>query len=135
MQLSRKKCEKEGVNTYHSSQNRTISLSDRITYINSYTLMQGDPTLKTATMQEVSLNARYKWLNLFAAYERRDSTLLQLPYAYGNEGMIMMKRVNLKDHRLDITLRYIFNASKSKYKGTGTGQAERQRMSGNQENL
>lgn len=73
------------------------SLSDRITYINSYTLMQGDPTLKNATMQEVSLIARYKWLNLFAAYERRDNTLSQLPYAYNNEGMIMMKRVNLKD--------------------------------------
>ena len=70
-------------------------LSSRITYINSYMLMQGDPTLKNATMQEVSLNARYKWLNLFAAYERRDNTLSQLPYAYGNEGMIMMKRVNL----------------------------------------
>ena len=218
------------------------SLSDRITYINSYTLTQGDPTLKNATMQEVSLNARYKWLNLFAAYERRDNTLSQLPYAYGNEGMIMMKRVNLKDpvrnlaiflsanptfgiwspnwtiggqkfwntmeflprrwqleanmnimtkgdvinfhmesasyrlgfvvqkcwlkndalclrvsindvlqrsdqdmrmscggyqvkesavrnnHRLNISLRYTFNASKSKYKGTGAGQAERQRM-------
>ena len=73
------------------------SLSDRITYINSYTLMQGDPTLKNATMQEVSLNARYKWVNLFAAYERRDNTSSQLPRAYGNEGMIMMKRVNLED--------------------------------------
>ena len=73
------------------------SLSNRITYINSYTLVQGDPTLKNATMQEVSLNARYKWLNFFAAYERRDNTLSQLPYAYGNEGMIMMKRVNLED--------------------------------------
>ena len=73
------------------------SLSDRITYINSYTLLQGDPTLKNATMQEVSLNARYKWLNLFAAYERRDNTLSQLPYAYGDEGMVMIKRVNLKD--------------------------------------
>ena len=82
------------------------SLSDRITYINSYTLTQGDPTLKNATMQEVSLNARYKWLNLFAAYERRDNTLSQLPYAYGNEGMIMMKRVNLKGpvHNLAIFL-------------------------------
>ena len=48
-------------------------------------------------MQEVSLNARYKWLNLFAAYERRDNTLSQLPYAYGDEGMVMIKRVNLKD--------------------------------------
>ena len=48
-------------------------------------------------MQEVSLNARYKWLNLFAAYERRDNTLTQLPCAYNNEGMNIMKRVNLKD--------------------------------------
>ncbi|MBO7591245.1 MAG: TonB-dependent receptor family protein, partial [Prevotella sp.] len=73
------------------------SLSDRITYINSYTLLQGDPTLKNATMQEVSLNARYKWLNLFAAYERRDNTLSQLPHAYNNEGIIMIKRVNLDE--------------------------------------
>ena len=73
------------------------SLSDRITYINSYTLLQGDPTLKNATMQEVSVNARYKWMNLFAAYERRDNTLSQLPTTYGNEGMIMLKRLNLKE--------------------------------------
>lgn len=73
------------------------SLSDRITYINSYTLLQGDPTLKNATMQEVSLNARYKWLNLFAAYERRDNTLSQLPRTYNNEGIIMIKRVNLDE--------------------------------------
>ena len=73
------------------------SLSDRITYINSYTLLQGDPTLKNATMQEVSVNARYKWMNLFAAYERRDNTLSQLPNTYGNEGMIMLKRLNLKE--------------------------------------
>lgn len=81
-------------------------LSSRITYINSYMLMQGDPTLKNATIQEVSLNARYKWLNLFAAYERRDNTLSQLSYAYNNEGMIMMKRVNLKDpvHNLAVFL-------------------------------
>ncbi len=80
------------------------SLSDRITYINSYTLLQGDPTLKNATMQEVSLNARYKWLNLFAAYERRDNTLTQLPCAYNNEGMIMIKRVNLADPVRNLTV-------------------------------
>ena len=73
------------------------SLSDRITYINSYMLFQGDPTLKNATMQEVSLNAHYKWLNLFAAYERRDNTLSQLPYKYNNEGVVVMKHVNLLD--------------------------------------
>ena len=80
-------------------------LSSRITYINSYMLMQGDPTLKNAKMQEVSLNARYKipagaptrslWLNLFAAYERRDNTMSQLPFAYNSDGVVIMKRVNL----------------------------------------
>jgi len=70
-------------------------LSSRITYINSYMLMQGEPTLKNATMQEVSLNARYKWLNLFAAYERRDNTMSQLPFAYNSDGVVIMKRVNL----------------------------------------
>ena len=35
------------------------------------------------------------------------------------------------NHYLNISLRYTFNASKSKYKGTGAGQAERQRMSSN----
>ena len=57
--------------------------------------MQGDPTLKNAKMQEVSLNARYKWLNLFAAYERRDNTMSQLPFAYNSDGVVIMKRVNL----------------------------------------
>ena len=32
------------------------------------------------------------------------------------------------NHRLNISLRYTFNAQKSKYKGTGAGKAERQRM-------
>jgi len=30
-----------------------------------------------------------------------------------------------RSHRLDISIRYTFNAQKSKYKGTGAGQAER----------
>ena len=72
-------------------------LSSHITYINSFTLMQGDPTLKNAKMQEVSLNARYKWVNLFAAYERRDNTLSQLPYTYNTDGVMLIKQVNLPD--------------------------------------
>ena len=52
-------------------------LSDHIYYLNSFTLSQGDSKLKNATMQEVSINARWKipagaptrslWINLFAA--------------------------------------------------------------------
>jgi hypothetical protein len=72
-------------------------LSDHIVYVNSYTLLQGDPKLKNAIMQEVSTNAHWKWLNFFAAYERRDQTLSQLPQPYQNQGVILMRRVNLED--------------------------------------
>ena len=61
---------------------RYSSLNDHIYYLNSYTLNQGDSKLKNAIMQEVSINARWKWINLFAAYERRDNTITQVPMAY-----------------------------------------------------
>ena len=73
------------------------SLNDHIYYLNSYTLSQGDSKLKNATMQEVSINARWKWINLFAAYERRDNTITQVPMAYNNEGIMLMKQANLSD--------------------------------------
>ena len=73
------------------------SLNDHIFYLNSYTLSQGDSKLKNATMQEVSINARWKWINLFAAYERRDNTITQVPMAYNNEGIMLMKQANLSD--------------------------------------
>ena len=72
-------------------------LSDHIYYLNSFTLSQGDSKLKNATMQEVSINARWKWINLFAAYERRDNTITQVPMAYNNEGIMLMKQANLSD--------------------------------------
>ena len=73
------------------------SLNDHIYYLNSYTLSQGDSKLKNATMQEVSINARWKWINLFAAYERRDNTITQVPMVYNNEGVMLMKQANLSD--------------------------------------
>ena len=73
------------------------SLNDHIYYLNSYTLSQGDSKLKNAIMQEVSINARWKWINLFAAYERRDNTITQVPMVYNNEGIMLMKQANLSD--------------------------------------
>ena len=73
------------------------SLNDHIFYLNSYTLSQGDSKLKNATMQEVSINARWKWINLLASYERRDNTITQVPMAYNNEGIMLMKQANLSD--------------------------------------
>ena len=74
---------------------RYSSLNDHIYYLNSYTLNQGDSKLKNAIMQEVSINARWKWINLFAAYERRDNTITQVPMVYNNEGIMLMKQANL----------------------------------------
>ena len=39
-----------------------------------------------------------------------------------------VQKTRSRSHRLDISIRYTFNAQKSKYKGTGAGKAERQRM-------
>ena len=72
-------------------------LSDHIYYLNSFTLSQGDSKLKNAIMQEVSINARWKWINLFAAYERRDNTITQVPMVYNDEGIMLMKQANLSD--------------------------------------
>jgi len=72
-------------------------LDESVLYINSYSLQQGDPTLKNAVMKEISANVRYNWLNLFLAYEQRDNTLSQWSYIYNNEGVILIKNINLKD--------------------------------------
>ena len=79
------------------------SLNDCIFYINSFTLQQGDSKLKNATMQEVSVNARYKWLNLYVAYERRNNTITQVPMAYDDAGVMLLKQTNLKDPVRNLT--------------------------------
>ncbi|WP_081911219.1 outer membrane beta-barrel family protein [Prevotella sp. FD3004] len=76
---------------------RYSSLNDHIYYLNSFTLQQGNSKLKNATMQEVSINARWKWINLFAAYERRDNTITQVPMVYNNEGIMLLKQANLSN--------------------------------------
>lgn len=69
-------------------------LSDRIKYINSFTLMQGDPKLKNERKQEVGMNARYKWLNLSVSYERLDNALTQMFKIYKDD-MLLVKRSNI----------------------------------------
>lgn len=72
-------------------------LDESVIYINSYSLQQGNPTLKNAIMQEVSANVRYSWVNLFIAYERRDNAQTQWSYIYNDEGVILIKNINLPD--------------------------------------
>ncbi len=69
-------------------------LDDATLYLNQYSLQQGDSKLRNATMQEVSANVRWKWINLYAAYERRDNTLTQWTYNYDNDGVMLIKWIN-----------------------------------------
>jgi hypothetical protein len=78
-------------------------LSDRIQYINSFTLMQGDSRLKNEKMQEVGMNARCRWLNLSVSYERKDNTMTNMFYDYNGEGMLLVKASNLPDPMRSVT--------------------------------
>jgi len=70
-------------------------LDEGIIYINSYSLQQGDPKLKNATMHEVSTNLHWRWLNLFAAYERRDNMQSNWSYLLNDEGVVLVKNINI----------------------------------------
>ena len=70
-------------------------LSDRIKYINSFTLMQGDPKLKNERKQEIGINARWKWLSMSVSYERLDNALTQMFKIYGKDNMLLVKRSNI----------------------------------------
>lgn len=72
-------------------------LSETMQYMNPYTLQQGDPKLKNATIHEVSANARWKWVNLYLAYEQRENTLTQWSYIYNDKGVILIKHINMAD--------------------------------------
>lgn len=70
-------------------------LNENINYMNSFSLEQGNSKLKNETIYEVSVTVGYQWLNLFVAYERRDNTLTQGASLYNDEGVILMKHINL----------------------------------------
>ena len=70
-------------------------LNENINYMNSFSLEQGNSKLKNETIYEVSATVGYQWLNLFVAYERRDNTLTQGASLYNDEGVILMKHINL----------------------------------------
>ena len=70
-------------------------LNENINYMNSFSLEQGNSKLKNETIYEVSVTVGYQWLNLFVAYERRDNTLIQGASLYNDEGVILMKHINL----------------------------------------
>ena len=70
-------------------------LNENINYMNSFSLEQGNAKLKNETIYEASATMGYQWLNLFVAYERRDNTLTQGASLYNDEGVTLMKQINL----------------------------------------
>ncbi len=70
-------------------------LNENINYMNSFSLEQGNSKLKNETIYEASATVGYQWLNFFVAYERRDNTLTQGASLYNDEGVILMKQINL----------------------------------------
>ena len=69
---------------------------DEVTnYLNSYSLEQGNSKLRNALQQETSIGARWKWLNVFMEYERRDHAHTQWSELYNEEGVMLVRYVNL----------------------------------------
>ncbi len=80
-------------------------LDESIIYLNSYSLQQGNPTLKNEKSQQLGLNLHWKFLNLYASYNRVDDGINNWSYLYNdlqaddskqaNEGLILIKVINL----------------------------------------
>ena len=70
-------------------------LNENINYMNSFSLEQGNSKLKNEIIYEVSANVGYQWLNFFVAYERRDNTLTQGASLYNDEGVTLLRQINL----------------------------------------
>lgn len=70
-------------------------LSESMIYINPYSRQQGDPKLDNEKKQELGLNLRWKWMLLGASYERIDNCLTQWSYIYNDEGVILIKSINM----------------------------------------
>lgn len=80
-------------------------LDESLIYLNSYSLQQGNPTLKNEKSQQLGLNLRWKYLNLYASYNRIDDGINNWSYLYDdlhaddrkldNDGMILIKVINL----------------------------------------
>lgn len=106
--------------------------SDFILRVDSY--FQGE-----GNFQNISLNNQFKVdlslgktlfnnnLTINIACKDVFDTYKHTPTLYNNN--ILIKQENIVDTRsLNISLRYRFNAVKAKYKGTGSGQAEKNRL-------
>lgn len=70
-------------------------LSSAITYANSFTMQTGDPKLENQKNHELNLNMRWKWLTFSSSWQRMEKQITQWSFLYNDEGVIMIKRINL----------------------------------------
>lgn len=91
--------------SYKSQRPSFQMLDESVIYINSYSLQQGNPTLKNEKSQQIGLNLHWKVLNLYASYNRIDDGINNWSYIYNdlqpdegktyNDGLIIIKVINL----------------------------------------
>lgn len=70
-------------------------LTTEISYNNRYCYQSGDPKLLNEKYRTVAVNASWKWLTLSGNYERVDNYITQWAAPYNDEGVVLIKSVNL----------------------------------------
>ncbi len=73
------------------------SLSDAMVYLNPYSYQQGDPKLKNENVQSLGANVHWKVFNLSASYECRKNSQVEWSYVHNNDGVIVIKQINLSE--------------------------------------
>lgn len=70
-------------------------LSNEITYISRFAYQTGNPKLKSEKYLDLSLNARWKWLNFSAIYEKMTNGIETWAYPYDDKGIVLVNYENL----------------------------------------
>jgi len=71
-----------------------FALNDAVTYISRYSLQSGNTKLKNEKLQELTLDASWKWLTLSASYERCSDCIVQWAYLHGDAVLIKHDNLN-----------------------------------------
>lgn len=84
-------------------------LSNEVQYHSRFTYQTGDPTLKNEKYIDAGLNVNWNWLTFSATYENIRDAIEQSGYPYGDDGVIMIKYVNL-DSPINVFSAYLVAA-------------------------
>lgn len=85
--------------SYSRKYNRPLysQLSSTVHYVNQYTYETGNPNLKSAFIDNVSLNFRYKWLMVMASYKHVNDRIITTCGEYnGNPEITLYRKENSK---------------------------------------